>query len=85
RIIKTRQWLFRELTDLGFNIFPSQTNFIFTRPPKFSAQDWLEKLRALKILVRWFDYPETKDFLRITVGTDSEANALIKAARKIIG
>ncbi|MGI8965668.1 MAG: histidinol-phosphate transaminase [Limisphaerales bacterium] len=85
RIIKTRQRLSRELTDLGFHILPSQTNFIFTRPPKFSARDWLQKLRAQKILVRWFDYPETKDFLRITVGTDSEANALIKAATKIIG
>lgn len=84
RIKSTRERLRRELTGLGFGVLPSQTNFIFARPPKFSAKLWLEKLRAEKILIRWFGYPETKDFLRITIGTDSETNALLRAARKII-
>jgi histidinol-phosphate aminotransferase len=85
RIKSTRERLRRELTGLGFAVLPSQTNFLFARPPKFLAEQWLEKLRAEKILVRWFNYPETKDFLRITIGTDAEANALLKAARKILG
>jgi len=34
--------------------------------------------------VRWFNYPETKDFLRITIGSDEEMNALLKAAREIL-
>lgn len=83
RIKSTRDRLRRELTGLGFGVLPSQTNFIFARPPKFLAQQWLEKLRAEKILVRWFGYPETKDFLRITVGTDKEADALLRVARTI--
>ena len=84
RISATRNRLSRELFELGFAICPSQANFLFARPPKFPAQSWLEKLRAKKILVRWFGYPETKDFLRITVGTDKEASALLKAVRKIL-
>jgi len=84
RIIGTREWLSRELTNLGFRVFPSQTNFILVRPPLFPAKAWLQELRDRKILVRWFDLPEVKDYLRITVGARSEAAALVKAAGEII-
>ena len=69
---------------VGFAVLPTQTNFLLARTPKFPAKEWLEKLRGEKILVRWFGYPETKDFIRITIGTDAEANALLKAVRKIL-
>jgi histidinol-phosphate aminotransferase len=84
RIITTRQRLAHELTALGFGVSPSQTNFIFARPPKFPAQSWLAELRERKILVRWFGYPETKEFLRITIGTEDEANSLLQAVGKIL-
>lgn len=84
KVIATRERLSRELTALGFFVAPSQTNFIFARPPKLPAKQWLEELRARKILIRWFSYPETKDFIRITIGTDAEADALIVAAKKIL-
>jgi histidinol-phosphate aminotransferase len=83
KVIATRERLRRELCGLGFVVLPSQTNFILVRPPNFSAKEWLQKLRDNKILVRWFSAPEVKDFLRITIGTDSEADALLKAVRKI--
>lgn len=83
KIIATREWLGRELAKQGFRVLPSQTNFILARPPLFPAQDWLQKLRGQKILVRWFSAPEVKDYLRITIGTPAEAAALVKAARKI--
>ena len=85
RLIATRERLARELGELGFEVRPSQTNFLLVRPPRFTASDWLEKLRAKKILVRWFKYPEVRDFLRITVGTDAEAGALRRAAKTILG
>jgi len=83
KIIATREWLSRELTKLGFRVLPSETNFILARPPVFSAQDWLQKLRSQKILVRWFSAPEVKNYLRITIGTQREAEALVKASRQI--
>jgi histidinol-phosphate aminotransferase len=84
RIIATRARLTSELTKLGFEVMSSQTNFILARPPGHSAEQWLELLRERKILVRWFKYPEVRDYLRITIGTDAEANALVRAAAAIV-
>jgi histidinol-phosphate aminotransferase len=84
KIIATREKLSRELAQLGFSVFPSQTNFILVQPPRFTAREWQEKLRAQKILVRWFDFPEVEKYLRITIGTAPEAAALVVAARKIL-
>jgi len=84
KIITTREWLGRELTKLGFRVLPSRTNFILARPPRFPAEDWLQKLRDRRVLVRWFSAPAVKGYLRITVGTAAEAGALVKAARKIV-
>ena len=84
RVIATREKLSRDLASLGFIVLPSQANFILARPPRFPAPDWLERLRSRKILVRWFGYPETRDFIRITIGTDAEAASLIKAVRAIL-
>jgi histidinol-phosphate aminotransferase len=83
-VISTREKLSRDLVGLGFEVFPSQANFILARPPKFTAREWLEKLRRRKILVRWFDQSVVRDYLRITIGTPAEAGALIKAAKAII-
>lgn len=83
RIIATREWLARELTMLGFRVFPSQTNFVLVIPPRFAAKDWLQKLRAHKILVRWFSSPDVNKYLRITIGTRAEMEALVRAAAKI--
>jgi len=84
RIIATRERVTRGLILLGFRVRPSATNFLFVRPPAFPAREWLAKLRERKILVRWFDYPETRDALRVTIGSDGEMNTLLKAARAIL-
>jgi histidinol-phosphate aminotransferase len=85
RIINTREKLSRQLSELGFTVLPSQTNFILARPPRSTAEDWLQKLRDQSILVRWFDQPATREYLRITIGTPREAQALIKAVTKYLG
>ena len=84
KIITTRQRLSEQLTELGFDVLPSVTNFIFAKPPELPAKVWLAELRKRKILVRWFDYPATRDRLRITIGTDGEARAVVRAAREIL-
>jgi histidinol-phosphate aminotransferase len=83
KIIATREWLSRELTKLGFRVFPSRANFILVQPPLFPAEDWLRQLRERKILVRWFSAPEVRSFLRVTIGTPAEAAALVKAVKAI--
>ena len=84
RIVAARAWLAHELTQLGFQVLPSQTNFILVRPPQFPAATWLRELRARKILVRWFSAPLVRDYLRITIGTRAQAGALVQAVRKIL-
>jgi histidinol-phosphate aminotransferase len=84
KVIATRESLTAELTALGFSVHPSQTNFVFARPPGFPASEWLQLLRDRKVLVRWFDHSGIRDYLRITVGSDSEAETLIKAAKAIL-
>jgi histidinol-phosphate aminotransferase len=84
KIIATRERLSRELAALGFDVLPSRTNFLLVRPPKFPAKTWLEELRARKILVRWFSDPAVSHFLRITIGTDKEADALLRATKAIL-
>ncbi|HEV2320293.1 MAG TPA: aminotransferase class I/II-fold pyridoxal phosphate-dependent enzyme, partial [Verrucomicrobiae bacterium] len=84
RIISTREWVSRELTLLGFRVYPSQTNFILAAPPRFNAKDWLQKLRDLRILVRWFASPDVRDYLRITIGTRTEMEELVRAAKIIL-
>ncbi len=84
RIRRTRVRLTRALTTLGFEVLPSQTNFVLVRPPRFEAAQWLTRLRERKVLVRWFDAPDVRDYLRITVGTDREADALLDAVRHVL-
>lgn len=84
KIISTREELSRSLTKMGFRVLPSETNFILAKPPLFPAKEWLQKLRDKKILVRWFSQPEVKDYLRITIGTAAEAEALVKAVKSIL-
>ena len=83
RIIATREQVTRELTGLGWTVLPSETNFLLAKPPRFPAEEWLAKLRAKKLLVRWFKYPEVRDFLRITIGSEAEMETFVRTARAI--
>jgi histidinol-phosphate aminotransferase len=84
RVVVIRERLRSELTAMKWTVLPSQANFIFVKPPRFPASEWLTRLREYKILVRWFPYPRTRDYLRISIGTETQMDALIQAVRKII-
>lgn len=84
RIVATRARLHDALQALGFEVLPSQTNFLMTRPPVWPAQAWLERLRAKKILVRWWPQPEVRDYLRITIGTEEETDKLLRVIESIL-
>ena len=83
RIIATREQVTRELTGLGWTVLPSQTNFLLAKPPHFPAEVWLARLRAEKLLVRWFKYPEVRDYLRITIGSEPEMETFVRTVRVI--
>ena len=72
-----------DIQGLGWKVLPSQTNFLLAEPPGLPAKAWLERLREKKILVRWFSLPEIQQYLRITIGTDAEIDALLRAVRAV--
>lgn len=77
KIIATRDWTVKELEALGFNVLPSQANFIFAKPTHNNAAELAQKLREQKILVRYFNAPRINEFLRITIGTPEQMQSMV--------
>lgn len=84
KVIAVREQTTRKLRALGFECTDSRANFIFARCPRVTAQTLYERLRREGILVRWFDRPRIRDFLRISVGTPDDMAALIAKLEQII-
>lgn len=85
KIIRTREWMKEELKRLGFEFPDSMTNFIFATHPSYAAKELYEYLREKNIFVRYFNLPRIDNYLRISVGTDEEAQILMKALEEKIG
>ena len=85
RIQHTRKSMSEGLQALGFSVLPSAANFVFTTHPNHNAADLFAQLRQHNIIVRYFNKPRISQYLRITVGTDSQAEALLRALRLIVG
>lgn len=83
-IISTREWMKKELSELGFSFPDSRSNFIFATHEKYQAKELFEYLKTKKIYVRYFAQPKIDNYLRITVGTDDEAKALVDALKTYI-
>ncbi len=81
----TRGLITAELKGLGFKVYPAETNFVWTHPPKPGAKKIFEELRKRNIFVRWFDGDRTRDCLRITVGTNEQVIALVENLEEILG
>ena len=79
KVVQTRQALVKALAQRGWDILPSESNFVFARPPKNNAAALFAALRSKHIFVRYFPGPYTGDRLRITVGTDDETAKLLRA------
>jgi histidinol-phosphate aminotransferase len=80
KVVATRTRVTAELVRRGWDVPPSDANFVFARPPAgTSAAALFEKLRAENIFVRYFPGPLTGERLRITVGTDEQMDRLLAA------
>ncbi|MGN0326171.1 MAG: histidinol-phosphate transaminase [Lachnospiraceae bacterium] len=84
KIIKTREWMKKELKQLGFSFPDSMSNFLFATHETYAAKELFENLKEKKIYVRYFNLPRIDNYLRITVGTDAEAEALCEALKEKI-
>lgn len=83
-VIKSREALMRSLEQLGFLVLPSKANFVFARHPEKDGEELALALRNRGIIVRHFKQPRIDQFLRITVGTDEQCQALLAALAEIL-
>lgn len=72
-----RQRVTQELEALGWQVIPSQANFIFVQVPHGRGRQAYSGLKQQGVLVRFFDLPGLNDKIRITIGTSQENNALL--------
>jgi histidinol-phosphate aminotransferase len=84
KVMESRERVTGALRQRGFEVLPSQANFIFARHNKHAGADLAAALRAESILVRHFNKPRISDFLRISIGTTEECDRLIEAVGAIV-
>lgn len=83
KIIATRERMRPALLELGFEVTPSQANFLWCQRSDRPVKPIYEELKRRKILVRYMNY-DGYDGLRISVGTDAEIDQLLAALRVIL-
>jgi histidinol-phosphate aminotransferase len=80
KVVKTRGRFTAALEKRGWDVIPSESNFVFAKPPApETAKDLFVWLKAKNIFVRYFPGPKTGDRLRITIGTEGQMKALLSA------
>lgn len=84
KVNSTRERTTQALKALRFEVLPSSANFVFARHASHNAEKLFLSLRERGIVVRYFDKPRISEFLRISIGTNDEMNALIEALTDII-
>jgi len=84
RVIQTREATIVRLRQMRFEVLPSKANFVFARHPHADGGFLYRQLKARGVLVRHFDSPRIKDFLRITIGTPEQMEILLEALKRIL-
>ncbi len=82
-VISERERVTAALENLGFEVLPSKANFIFARHKEQSGEALARGLREQGIIVRHFNKPRISDFLRITIGTVDQNDALISGLESL--
>ena len=79
QVIASREQVVTAMTTLGFEVLPSAANFILARHPRHDAGGLAAGLREQGVIVRHFRQPRIEQFLRITIGTPEQNQALLAA------
>ena len=99
KVIATRTWFVAELEKRGWDVLPTEANFIFARPPVKEgkrergsdlliackkAQHLFEALRERNIFIRYFKGAKTGDRVRISIGTDAQMKRVLREIDRIL-
>lgn len=83
-ILETREWSKEQFEALGFKCLDSQANFIFVTHPNRDAGKMFRALREADIYVRYWESPRIRDYMRVTIGTREEMEALFAFLKEYI-
>lgn len=84
-ICKTRDSFSSALSELGFIVIPSQTNFVFVKYKGYSGEAIADALRGNGILIRHFSKARINDFVRISIGTPEQMEKVLSVIKTVIG
>ncbi|MBQ8111112.1 MAG: histidinol-phosphate transaminase [Clostridia bacterium] len=84
RVMKTREATAARLRDMGFEVLPSLSNFLFARCPGQSGEALYLALKRRGVLVRHFSDARIADFLRISIGTPEQMDVLFEKLSEIL-
>lgn len=73
-----------KLRDMGCLVTDSHTNFLFVEIPGLSGGKLYELLREKGILVRQWNRPRIENRCRVTIGTQEQMDAFLKALEEIL-
>lgn len=77
-----------KLSRLGFNVAPSQSNFVLASVPDqnhgYDAGKLYHELAAVGVHVRWFNEDRLRTSLRVSIGTFEENNCFLAAVEDIL-
>ncbi len=85
RIKRTRERMKKGLSERGFTLTDSSANFLFAKRDGTDGGELYRKLKQSGVLVRHFEKERIRDYIRITVGSDEQADALFTALDRIAG
>ncbi len=83
-IQENRSYATDRLRSLGFTVIDSMANFLFAKHPALPGQDYYQRLKKGGILVRHFAAPRLTDYVRITVGSRAQMDALLQTTANIL-
>ena len=84
RIMENRAWTIDQLRALGFEVTDSKSNFLFARSDRIDGAELYLGLKQRGILVRHFDKPRISAYVRITVGTREQMEALLRETKSML-
>lgn len=83
KIRATREATAATLRERGWEVLPSQSNFLLAKPAHRPAAEIFRELRERGLLVRYFSLPRVDQYIRITIGTDEQMAEFLDAVAEL--
>ena len=84
KIIENRAWTTEVLRNMGFSVLDSSTNFVLSKHEKLPGKQLYLALKDRGILVRHFDTPRLRDYIRVTIGSKKEMKIFANAVKSLL-